>query len=169
MMLTLIEDLSVYQPISKAYMGCVRLLAVYHGRKQGLTKSFSRCATGIANPYSRSREYIVPSVAGPITTSLSALEYFTEAVLAGEPWLLDPVTIPLPWRHELAAKPVQPLRIGYYYDDGAVRVQPPHEFAVRKVVKALSSAGHEGELNRSTCFSAATDNIFSVRMGHERP
>lgn len=74
------------------------------------------------------------------------MEYFTEAVLAGEPWLFDPVTIPLPWRRELATKPVRPLRIGYYHDDGAVRVQPPLEFAVRKVVAALRNAGHEGEL-----------------------
>jgi amidase len=60
---------------------------------------------------------------------------------------LDPVTIPLPWRRDLAAKPTRPLRIGYYYDDGAVRVQPPLEFAVRKVIAALSKAGHHGELN----------------------
>ena len=93
----------------------------------------------------RSREYIVPSVCGPLTTSLATLEYFTEAVLAAEPWLIDPVTIPLPWRRDLAAKPTRPLRIGYYYDDGAVRVQPPHEFAVRKVVAALTEAVHEGE------------------------
>lgn len=83
---------------------------------------------------------------GPLATSLSTLEYFTEAVLAGEPWNLDPITVPLPWRRELAAKPVRPLRIGYIYDDGAVRVQPPLEFAVRKVISALSQAGHEGEL-----------------------
>ena len=88
----------------------------------------------------------MPSVCGPLTTSLSTLEYFTEAVLAGEPWHFDPVTIPLPWRRDLAVKPVQPLRIGYYYDDGAVRVQPPLEYAVRKVVSALSKAGHEGKL-----------------------
>jgi amidase len=90
----------------------------------------------------------VPSVCGPLTTSLSTLEYFTAAVLAGEPWLLDPVTIPLPWRYDLAAKPIKPLRIGYYYDDGAVRVQPPLEYAVRKVVSALFKAGHERKLTK---------------------
>lgn len=78
-------------------------------------------------------------------TSLSTLELFMESMLQGEPWLYDAVTVPLPWRKEFARKPTgRSLRIGYYSDDGYVRVQPPIELAVKKAVDALARAGHEG-------------------------
>jgi amidase len=70
-----------------------------------------------------------------------------DGMLAGEPWLYDPVTVPLPWRKHLAEKPARPLRIGYYVDDGYVMVQPPIEQAVVKAVQALQRAGHEGWWN----------------------
>lgn len=67
-----------------------------------------------------------------------------EGMLAGEPWLYEAVTVPLPWRKQLAEPPNRPLRIGYYVDDGYVRVQPPHELAVMRAVEALKKAGHDG-------------------------
>ena len=79
-----------------------------------------------------------------MSRSLATLETFLNGFLAAQPWLLDPVLAPLPWRRELAAKPNRPLKIGYYLDDGAVRVQPPHELAVSKVILALKLVGHEG-------------------------
>ena len=93
------------------------------------------CPTTRRIPWEKagSREYIVASVAGPMATSLSSLEVFMESVLAGEPWLFDPVTIPLPWRHEMARKPTRPLQIAFCYDDEHVRVQPPRELAVRRL------------------------------------
>ena len=116
---------------------------------------------------SGSREYIVPSVAGPLTTSLSTLELFTDALLAGQPWLYDAVAIPLPWRAELAAKPTRPLRIGYYVDDGAVRVQPPNEVAVVKAIAALQAAGHEGK-HRFKPAQRPLLTYRSIRVGHKR-
>lgn len=68
-----------------------------------------------------------------------------DALLAAEPWRYDPISIPLPWRSELAVQSARPLRIGWYVDDGSVRVQPPHEAAVNKVITALAAAGHEGK------------------------
>ena len=88
----------------------------------------------------------MPGVAGPMANSLPTLETFMSGFLAGQPWLFDPVVMPMPWRHEIAAKPTRKLRIGYYLDDGVVRVQPPHEAAVKKALAALDKAGHEGEL-----------------------
>ncbi|KXT09956.1 hypothetical protein AC579_10268 [Pseudocercospora musae] len=118
--------------------GSVRIPANLQGL-YGLSPSTGRV------PWMKSgdRSYIVPSVAGPLTTSLSSLELFMEGMLAAEPWKLDPVLIPVGWRKEIAAKPTRALRIGYYFDDGAVRVQPPLEEAVRKAVNALRKAGHE--------------------------
>lgn len=79
-----------------------------------------------------------------MTTTLSSLEVFMDGFLAGQPWLFDPVLTPLPWRSELAALPKRPLKIGYYLDDGHVRVQPPCEVAVNKAISALREAGHYG-------------------------
>lgn len=54
--------------------------------------------------------------------------------------------LPIPWRCELTQPPNRPLKIGYYLDDGMVKVQPPLERAVREVVDKLKAAGHEGML-----------------------
>lgn len=101
-----------------------------------------------------------------------------DAMLAGEPWLFDPVTVPLPWRKDKAEKSIRPLRIGYYFEDGSdVRVQPPLEQAVRKAGSALSQAGHEGKSKvQGLDFLCAgdvslvhvIDGMCSLRMGHER-
>jgi amidase len=81
-----------------------------------------------------------------------------DAMLAGEPWMYDAITVPLPWRKELAEKPTsRPLRIGYYYDDGYVRVQPPMELGVRKAVEALTAAGHDGRTSHSGFGSSDAD------------
>ena len=79
-----------------------------------------------------------------MTSTLPTLEIFMDGLLGGEPWLYDPVVAPLPWRHDLAAKPTRPLKIGYYLDDGIVRIQPPHEAAVRRAIRVLQNASHDG-------------------------
>ena len=76
-----------------------------------------------------------------------------EAMLAGEPWLYDPITVPLPWRHDKARKSSRLLKIGYLVDDGIVRVQPPIEYAVRRTVAALSKAGHQGKRDIVSCIA----------------
>ena len=88
-----------------------------------------------------------------MATSLSTLETFMSGMLAGKPWDYDPVCAPIPWRSALAEKPSRLLKIGYYTDDGYVRVQPPNEVAVRRTVTALKSAGHEGETEKGAAFS----------------
>ena len=71
----------------------------------------------------------------------------------------EPIIIPVPWRREIATIPVRKLRIGYYLDDGIVRVQPPQEAAARKAVQALQADGHDGEGIPSPCgpFQKAAD------------
>ena len=90
------------------------------------------------------RDNIVNGVAGPLASSLDTLELFMRGLLAAEPWNLEPTSDPSPWRDELAAKPRRKLRIGYYIDDGMVRVQPPAARAVMEIVEKLKAAGHEG-------------------------
>ncbi|KAJ5626117.1 hypothetical protein N7510_002426 [Penicillium lagena] len=88
--------------------------------------------------------YMVPPVAGPMATSLATTEYFMDHLLASQPWRIDPGSIPIPWRKELAALPTdRKLRLGVVFDDGVVRPQPPIIRAMRETVQALRDAGHE--------------------------
>ncbi|OQD88778.1 hypothetical protein PENANT_c003G08381 [Penicillium antarcticum] len=86
----------------------------------------------------------VPSVAGPMATSLATTEYFMESLLKSDPWNIDPGAIPIPWRKELAAPPTnRKLRLGVVFDDGVVKPQPPVARAMRETVAALRAVGHE--------------------------
>lgn len=71
-----------------------------------------------------------------------------ESLLASHPWNLDPYTVPIPWRKELAAPPAnRKLRLGVVFDDGVVKPQPPVARAMRETVDALRAAGHEGKFH----------------------
>lgn len=72
------------------------------------------------------------------------METFMEGLLSASPWMYEPSTYPIPWRGELASRRSRPLRIGYYIDDGLVKVQPPHKRAVNEIVSRLEAAGHTG-------------------------
>lgn len=88
---------------------------------------------------------MVLPVAGPITTSLASIEFYMEALHSAKPWEIDPRNAPLPWRTERCSIPARhKLRIGYVIDDGVVKPQPPIARAVKQVVEALRTDGHEG-------------------------
>ncbi|GKZ25637.1 hypothetical protein AbraIFM66951_007095 [Aspergillus brasiliensis] len=110
---------------------------------QGL---YSICPTTGRVPWNCSfmhQHYMVPPVAGPMARSLSTIEHFMQSLLDSNPWNIDPGSIPIPWRKELAAKPTGKLRLGIIYDDGIVKPQPPIARAMREVAKKLKEAGHE--------------------------
>jgi amidase len=85
------------------------------------------------------------STAGPMATSLASIEKYMESLPEAEPWELDNLVTPMPWRKELCN--IQPnsrkLKIGYILDDHVVKPQPPITRAVQLVVDALKNAGHE--------------------------
>jgi amidase len=118
--------------------GSIRIPAALQGM-YGLCPTVGR----VCLETSRARRQILSSVAGPISWSLSSVEAFLKGYLASQPWNLDPGIIPIPWRAELCAPPSRPLRIGFYFDDGFMRVQPPAERAIKEVVAKLAAAGHE--------------------------
>ncbi len=83
-------------------------------------------------------------MAGPIAHNIDTIEAFMKGMLSGRPWELDMSCPPVPWRAELARCPERKLKIGYYTDDGVVKVQPPIQRAVEETVEKLKAAGHEG-------------------------
>ncbi|TKY88005.1 hypothetical protein EX895_003101 [Sporisorium graminicola] len=81
----------------------------------------------------------VPSVLGPLSRSLSGLTEFSKAVLAQQPWLLDPQTPLMPWNEERfqQARTQNKLNIGVMWHDGHVKPMPPYERAIKEVLSAL--------------------------------
>nr|CDI56164.1 related to AMD2-acetamidase [Melanopsichium pennsylvanicum 4] len=81
----------------------------------------------------------IPSVLGPLSRSLSGLTEFSKAVLAQEPWLLDPQTPSMPWneRRYRSAKFQKALNVGVMWHDGHVRPSPPYERAIKSVLHSL--------------------------------
>ena len=121
--------------------GSIRIPATLQGL-YGLMPSVGRV------PYESSakeQEYIVLPVAGPLTSSLSSMEFFMEALMERKPWEIHPRLLPIPWRKEWAKKPEGKLKVAFIFDDGIVRPQPPVTRAVVSVAEKLKKAGHEGK------------------------
>lgn len=88
------------------------------------------------------------------------------ALMQVEPWTVDPILAPVPWRSTLSSPPKR-LRVGYIIDDGLVKVQPPVARAVRHTVAALLEAGHEGRSPHpyESAQGLTMDVDISIRMG----
>jgi Asp-tRNA(Asn)/Glu-tRNA(Gln) amidotransferase A subunit family amidase len=82
----------------------------------------------------------VPTVLGPMSNSLSAIDLFMRVVAAAEPWKQEPALVPLPWR-DIALQPTSqnPLRIGIIWHDGVVMPHPPISRALREFVEKAKS------------------------------
>ncbi|KAF4122163.1 amidase [Geosmithia morbida] len=82
----------------------------------------------------------VMSVNGPLGRTLDDISMYTQAVLAGQPWLYDAKCLSIPWR------PVEPLppslKIAVLWDDGVIRPAPPIARGLRTAVDKLRAAGH---------------------------
>ncbi|TVY56850.1 Acetamidase [Lachnellula cervina] len=95
-------------------------------------------------PVSTEGQEHIPSAIGPMTRSLSSMATITKAVINGQPWLLDPRVVPIPWRDSMYEEvQSRPLVIGILLDDGVVKVHPPIERALKELAAKLEEAGHE--------------------------
>ncbi|KAG8410956.1 hypothetical protein J3459_016779 [Metarhizium acridum] len=82
----------------------------------------------------------VPSVNGPMARTLDDITMYTKNVVDGQPWLLDPRCLPIPWRDvQLPNR----LRIAVMWHDNMVRPTPPVTRALGEVVSKLKAAGHD--------------------------
>jgi amidase len=120
--------------------GSIRIPAAFNGLC-GLRPSFGRLPyEGMAN--SLDGQNTVLSVVGPIAPSVPALRLVTKSILSTEPWMHDPMVVPLPWRED-QEKLANKLVFGVIRNDGDVVPQPPVRRAIEMVVSAVKSLGHE--------------------------
>ncbi|KAI1175799.1 amidase [Nemania sp. FL0916] len=82
----------------------------------------------------------VQSVNGPLTRTLSDLEYYSRTIIDAEPWHGDPRCLPIPWR--TVTLPPK-LKIAVLWHDGVVLPTPPVTRALRHTFERLRAAGHE--------------------------
>ncbi len=90
---------------------------------------------------------IMPSVLGPISSSIDGLKAFMQAVMAAQPWRLDPLALRQPWGQDEYnlidhGGPDGKLVFALQWDDGCVKPNPPYQRALGMTKGALEAAGH---------------------------
>jgi amidase len=97
----------------------------------------------------------IPSVLGPISSSLSGVKHFFKAVLDSAPWNLDPMALRLPWNEGVYQlnkhNRGQNLVFGLLWDDGFIKPHPPVLRAMSEVRDALIASGHKGMILDLEC------------------
>jgi amidase len=124
----------------------IRIPAAFQGL-YGLRPSYNRVPYG-GSVNSMMGQEVLPSVLGPLSVSIDGLSIFMKAVMAGQPWRLDPLALRIPWSEEeyqLAnhGGPSAKLVFAIQWDDGFVKPQAPYKRAMDETKAALLAAGHE--------------------------
>lgn len=130
--------------------GSIRVPAAFNGL-YGLRPSGGRIPyEGAAN--SMDGQNTVLSVVGPMAPTVGALRLAMKSVLSQEPWMHDPLAVPIPWREEIeqrirrmlcSASERKQMAFGVLEHDGVVTPHPPVKRALRLVREALVQLGHE--------------------------
>ncbi|SCZ96293.1 BZ3500_MvSof-1268-A1-R1_Chr8-2g10097 [Microbotryum saponariae] len=124
--------------------GSIRIPAGFNGI-YGFKPSYNRI------PYQGATNSMVgfeaiPSVAGPMSSSIAGLKLFVKAVVEAEPWRVDPYVTYRPWQDELYQLKDyaggNKLCFGLWRDDGHCRPAAPYARALDKTKKALEAGGH---------------------------
>ncbi|EDK46975.1 hypothetical protein LELG_05156 [Lodderomyces elongisporus NRRL YB-4239] len=83
----------------------------------------------------------VVGVIGPLSRTIEDIELFMRTYINnGEPWNLDPWSLPMKWR-DVEQPKISNLKIAVVRDDGVVRVSPPIRRGLDEVVNKLKAAG----------------------------
>ncbi|PPQ91994.1 hypothetical protein CVT25_004650 [Psilocybe cyanescens] len=126
--------------------GSVRIPSAFNGL-YGLRPSYGRVPyAGCVN--SMEGQDSVPSVLGPLTTSLEGAKRFMKAVVGQTPWLKDPLVVRKPWsedEYHLSdhGGDGKSLVFGILWHDEVVLPHPPVIRALEHTKQALIDAGHQ--------------------------
>lgn len=83
----------------------------------------------------------VPAVQGPMGRSVNDIDMIMDAYInQGKPWVLDCISMPIPWRKVEKPKP-QSLTVAIEYDDGIVHPTPPITRGLKHLAEKLKAAG----------------------------
>ncbi|KAI0361660.1 general amidase [Trametes cingulata] len=125
--------------------GSIRVPAHFCGLYGFKPSSHRMPSYGIVN--SLDGQESIATALGPLTTSLSGVTTFFQAILDLEPWRYCPATIPKPWSHEdfLLSKRGngEKLCFGIMWDEGSVKPHSPIHRALNITKQALEAAGHK--------------------------
>ncbi|THH34184.1 hypothetical protein EUX98_g66 [Antrodiella citrinella] len=124
--------------------GSIRIPSHYNGI-YGFKPSSQRVPTyGMVNALEG--QDVVPTVAGPLSASISGLKAFMHTILSSRPWTVDPNVIRKPWDSDAYALKEhgdgQGLCFGVIWDDGHLKPHPPINRALQMAKLALEKAGH---------------------------
>ena len=134
--------------------GSIRIPAAFNGL-YGLRPSSGRLPyEGLAN--SMDGQNTVLSVVGPLSHSAASLRLVTKALLAQEPWLVDPLVHEIPWREEQEKQILAlinnttddsgQLAFGILKHDSIMTPHPPVRRAMDFVQKTIQQLGHKVRL-----------------------
>ncbi|SCU89358.1 LADA_0E15038g1_1 [Lachancea dasiensis] len=120
--------------------GSIRIPAAFQGL-YGLRPSHGRIPyMDVTNSYEG--QELIPSVIGPMGSSIQDLELFAKLVIDSESWNYDPQLVALPWR-EVPHVKKDKLRFGLMVSDKLVMPHPPVLRALMETCEALRRCGHE--------------------------
>lgn len=147
--------------------GSIRIPACFQGL-YALRPSHGRIPyMNVTNSYVG--QEVIPSVIGPLGTSLEDIELFTKTVVDAKTWEHDPNVVPLPWR-DMSFLKNEKLRFAVMWWDGSVMVHPPVTRALKQVVEALNGGGHEvieWKFNYHDEILKLAENVFGADHGKE--
>ncbi|KAF7791824.1 hypothetical protein EIP86_002848 [Pleurotus ostreatoroseus] len=114
----------------------------------GLRPSYHRVPyAGAAN--SMEGQDSIPSVFGPLSSSITGIKIFMQAVASSQPWLRDPLARRKKWDEEEYSLAEhgggKSLCFAIMWHDGVVVPHPPVTRAMEMTKAALLAAGHKGE------------------------
>lgn len=85
---------------------------------------------------------VVYPVLGPLARNADDIDLFMKSLLDMQPWTVDPLILPIPWRDVPEPEP-KSLKIAICFDDGVVKPTPPIIRALKHAEKKLKEAGVE--------------------------
>lgn len=122
--------------------GSIRVPAAFCG-VWGLRPSQKRISLlNVLSAYSDQGQEVVYPVLGPLARNADDIDLFMKSLLDREPWTVDPLVVPIPWR-DVAVPEASSLKIAICFDDGIVKPTPPILRALKIAETKLKAAGVE--------------------------